>query len=201
MTSPSERFELYCRRRCTLDDPFVELDLSHALLADADLQRLDAPLQQALQAMQRLEAGAIANADEQRMVGHYWLRAPGLAPDDAISEEIAATLQRIEEFAAQIRGGQFGNEFGRIVGCGIGGSALGPMLLADAFGGRDPKAPTVTVLDNTDPDGIDRDLARFGSLLDVLVVVVSKSGGTPETRNGMRELQRAFARQRHPFAA
>jgi glucose-6-phosphate isomerase len=201
MTKSSDRFDLYCRRRCALDDPFVELDLSHAMLADADLQRLDAPLQQALAAMARLEGGAIANADEQRMVGHYWLRAPGLAPDDAISEEIAATVQRIEEFAAQVRGGQSGNEFGRVVVCGIGGSALGPLWLADAFAGRDPKAPALTVLDNTDPDGIDREIARLGSLQDVLVVVVSKSGGTPETRNGMRELQRAFARQRHPFAA
>ena len=30
--------------------------------------------------MEALEAGAIANADEKRMVGHYWLRAPELAP-------------------------------------------------------------------------------------------------------------------------
>ena len=27
-----------------------------------------------------IEGGAIANLDEDRMVGHYWLRAPDLAP-------------------------------------------------------------------------------------------------------------------------
>ena len=29
--------------------------------------------------MAALEKGAIANPDENRMVGHYWLRAPDLA--------------------------------------------------------------------------------------------------------------------------
>src|SRR5262249_17756895 len=50
------------------------------------------------------------------------------------------------------------------------------------------------------PDGIDRQLARLGTLVDALAVVVSKSGGTPETRNGMLELQRAFAGQQVKFA-
>jgi glucose-6-phosphate isomerase len=67
------------------------------------------------------------------------------------------------------------------------------MLLGDAFAGRDARALQLCVLDNTDPDGIDRELGKLGSLDDALVLVVSKSGGTPETRNGMIEVQRAFA--------
>ncbi|MBN1402951.1 MAG: glucose-6-phosphate isomerase, partial [Opitutales bacterium] len=35
--------------------------------------------QNAFAAMKELEGGAIANPDEKRMVGHYWLRAPELA--------------------------------------------------------------------------------------------------------------------------
>ena len=37
-------------------------------------------MQKAFAAMDALEAGAIANPDEKRMVGHYWLRDPTLAP-------------------------------------------------------------------------------------------------------------------------
>src|SRR5688500_18031660 len=72
------RFERYLGRRCALDDPFVELDLSRSGLRTADLDALAKPLQESLRAIARLEAGELANADEKRMVGHYWLRAPGL---------------------------------------------------------------------------------------------------------------------------
>ena len=40
--------------------------------------------QSAFQQMQALEDGGIANPDENRMVGHYWLRNPGLAPSTEI---------------------------------------------------------------------------------------------------------------------
>ena len=36
----------------------------------------------ALASMNELEKGSIANPDEGRMVGHYWLRAPERAPDE-----------------------------------------------------------------------------------------------------------------------
>ena len=54
--------------------------------------------------------------------------------------------------------------------------------------------------DNTDPDGFDRVFAKIGSdSLDTLVVVISKSGGTKETRNGMLEAQRALKRRDSDF--
>jgi glucose-6-phosphate isomerase len=47
--------------------------------------------------------------------------------------------------------------------------------------------------DNTDPDGMDKVLAQIGADLGrTLTVVISKSGGTKETRNGMVEAQRAY---------
>jgi glucose-6-phosphate isomerase len=75
---------------------------------------------------------------------------------------------------------------------GIGGSALGPQLAADALAGpSDRLAPHF--LDNTDPDGIDRVLGSLSPALGgTLAVVISKSGGTPETRNGMLEARAAF---------
>ena len=54
-------------------------------------ERMGPAMVKAFDAMDALESGAIANPDEGRMVGHYWLRAPELAPDDAIREAIRAT--------------------------------------------------------------------------------------------------------------
>src|SRR5688572_8013995 len=48
-------------------------------------------------------------------------------------------------------------------------------------------------IDNTDPDGIARTLAALsGRLGETLCVVASKSGGTPETRNGMLMTAEAY---------
>jgi glucose-6-phosphate isomerase len=199
----SDRFAHYQRFRSVLEDPFVELDLGHAGLTAGQVESMRPALAKALAAMQKLESGAIANADEQRMVGHFWLRAPGLAPTPAIEDAIAASIGSIEAFAQAVHSGRVappeGGTFTKVVLCGIGGSSLGPMLLADAFGG--PEAPMqLCVLDNTDPEGIDRALEAIGSLQDALVIVISKSGGTPETRNGMLEVERAVKAQGIAFA-
>ncbi|GDY02002.1 glucose-6-phosphate isomerase [Planctomycetota bacterium] len=199
---PTDRLDHYLRWRCQLDDPFVELDLSYSALDEGVMSSLQPKLRAALTAMQALEGGSIANQDEQRMVGHYWLRAPGLAPTDDQQQAIVNTLAVIELFAADVHSGKLtasgGGRFRQVLLCGIGGSALGPMLLGGVFGGK--AAPMqLCVLDNTDPDGIDRQLAALGSLQDALVIVISKSGSTKETRNGMLELQRAFAAQKLPF--
>jgi len=199
-----DRFSRYLRFRSVLEDPFVELDLGHSSLAESDVAALQPALGKALVAMQGIEAGSLANADEQRMVGHFWLRAPGLAPSPDLEDTIVRTIASIESFAQAVHSGRLcppeGGAFTKVVLCGIGGSALGPLLLAGAFAGVD--APMeLHVLDNTDPDGIDVELERLGSLQDALVIVISKSGGTPETRNGMLEVERACRRQGIGFPA
>jgi glucose-6-phosphate isomerase len=56
--------------------------------------------------------------------------------------------------------------------------------------------------DNTDPDGMDRVLAQIGDKLpETLTVVISKSGGTKETRNGMLEAERAYKARNLSFGA
>jgi len=197
----SQRMAEFGKWRCALEDPALEVDFTLAGLDEERLQASAAGLGAALAAMARLEAGAVANPDEQRMVGHYWLRAPARAPRPDLADEIAGTLRRIEEFAAGVVSGEIappgGGRFAKLVLIGIGGSALGPMLAAHALGHQ---ALDFHLLDNTDPDGIDRVLAAAGSLHDALVVVVSKSGGTPETRNGLVEVMLACERGRIPFA-
>jgi glucose-6-phosphate isomerase len=59
----------------------------------------------------------------------------------------------------------------------------------------------VFFFDNTDPDGTDKVLAQLGSDLGrTLTLVISKSGGTKETRNGMLEAQRAYEAAHLKFA-
>ena len=67
---------------------------------DAFFARMEPQIQKAFADMAKLEAGAIANPDEKRMVGHYWLRNPALAPTPEIRKEIEYTLAGIKTFAA-----------------------------------------------------------------------------------------------------
>ncbi|RZC06612.1 Glucose-6-phosphate isomerase 1, chloroplastic isoform B [Glycine soja] len=75
---------------------------------------------------------------------------------------------------------------------GIGGSALGPHFVAEALAPDNPPLK-IRFVDNTDPAGVDHQIAQLGlELASTLVIVISKSGGTPETRNGLLEVQKAF---------
>ena len=192
-------FEQYLAWRVALSQPAVELDLGDAGLQREALAAAAPQLRSALAAMQQLEAGALANPDEGRMVGHYWLRAPELAPDPTITAAIRASWEQIEAFAVDFHAGAIaaadGQRFRDVLLIGIGGSALGPQLLADALGGR------LHVLDNTDPAGIVRTLAALPSLAHTLVLVTSKSGATVETRNGMLEVASACRRAGLHFPA
>ncbi|MCS7008710.1 MAG: glucose-6-phosphate isomerase, partial [Chthoniobacterales bacterium] len=152
----------------------------------------------AVRNMRELERGAIANPDENRMVGHYWLRAPELAPNEEIRRAIEGTRDGIVEFAKGIHSGAIrsgsGERFTDLLLIGIGGSALGPQLVSDALGTR-KDAMRVHFFDNTDPDGMERVLCGIGERLrTTLVAVVSKSGGTKEARNGMLVARAAYQR-------
>src|SRR5262249_32256239 len=155
----------------------LTLDISRMRFEDGFLDRMAAPLQRAFEAMDALERGAIANPDENRRVGHYWLRAPGLAPSPEIAGEIRKTVADVKAFAAAVHDGTIrppsSPRFVRVLSIGIGGSALGPMFVADALGNplTLPSPPAaggegrvrgdrmaITFIDNTDPDGIARTL-------------------------------------------
>jgi glucose-6-phosphate isomerase len=172
------------------------LDSSLMGVADNAISALEPRIAKAFADMAALEAGAIANPDEGRMVGHYWLRNPALAPTLELQAAISEPLAALKAFAKSILTGSLaapsGAPFEQILLIGIGGSALGPQLVAEALGQK-ARLP-LYFFDNTDPDGIDNVLAKLAKtgLDKTLVLVISKSGGTAETRNGMLEAQAAY---------
>jgi glucose-6-phosphate isomerase len=173
------------------------LDVSRMRFDDAFVESLKPKFDKAFRDMAALEAGAIANPDENRMVGHYWLRDPELAPAPELKQTIIETLENIEAFAHKVHAGEIhppnAPKFTDILSIGIGGSALGPQFVAEALA---PDVPPLGIhfIDNTDPTGIDRTLTKIKDRLPTtLVIVISKSGGTPEPRNGMIEVQKVFS--------
>jgi glucose-6-phosphate isomerase len=202
MTSP-EPWQRFQSTWCAFA-PGLSLDASRMRLDEPYLARMAPALERAFDAMAALEAGATANPDEARPVGHYWLRAPELAPTPALAAQIRAGVAAVRAFAGDVHAGRVrpprAARFTRVLAIGIGGSALGPMFLADALGRGAADAMSPSFLDNTDPDGIARALAG-GALPETLVIVTSKSGGTPETRNGMRLAAEAYRAAGLAFAA
>src|ERR1041384_2737988 len=128
-----QRFQRYFLR---YNDLGFSIDISRMKFPDEFFGQMQPKIEKAFAAMRELEAGAIANPDERRMVGHYWLRNPALAPNAQVRAEIEQTNARIKQFAADVHSE---NKFKRILHIGIGGSALGPQFIADALGSpRDP---------------------------------------------------------------
>jgi glucose-6-phosphate isomerase len=188
-----ERYKIYL---CQCPSIGLTLDISRMRFADDFFSRMEPEIQKAFKAMDALESGAIANPDENRMVGHYWLRNPALAPSPELRREIEETGKAIIQFSRNVHTGkikpQKARSFSTILCIGIGGSALGPQFVADALTSSGDRMKPY-FLDNTDPDGFDRVLAEIGDALSkTLTIVISKSGGTAETRNGMLEVMRAY---------
>lgn len=144
--------------------------------------------QKAFSFLEELEGGAIANPDEGRQVGHYWLRNPSIAPS-GVAGSIQDSWAKLGMFSAEVRE----NEWKHLLMVGIGGSALGPQLIMDALGNHHDSM-SVHFIDNTDPDGMERVLQQL-NLQETLVAVLSKSGGTKETRNGMLEVRHTFEKE------
>ncbi|NRA27170.1 MAG: glucose-6-phosphate isomerase [Opitutales bacterium] len=188
-----ERFQKEYHYNSKLD---FAIDTSRMDYPDGFFQQIEPLWKKAIADMSALEKGAIANPDEGRQVGHYWLRDAALAPDNETANDITSTLERIKDLAARVHSGDLSGSagpFAQILVIGIGGSALGPQFVEQALGHPATDKLGVYFFDNTDPDGIDLTLSRLqGKLGNTLSLVISKSGGTPETRNGMLEAQAAY---------
>ena len=129
---------------------------------------------------------------------------PEIAPTATIKQAIIETINDIEAFVRQVHTGVIkppqAPRFTDIISIGIGGSALGPEFVAAALA---PEFPPLNIhfIDNSDPEGIDRTLNQLGQRLNTtIVLVISKSGGTPEPNNGMLEVKHAYESKGLDFA-
>ena len=145
-----------------------------------------------------IEAGKIKNPDENRKVTHF---------TDRDAYRGGELFRAVEKFASEIREGVLrgssNKPFDSVVVNGIGGSALGPQLMQFALNGpcwnelpasKRRNGLKVYFLDNTDASGL-TDLLECVDPERLLVLTISKSGGTRETRNNMTALEN-FYRER-----
>jgi glucose-6-phosphate isomerase len=189
-------------QRCYTEYPEIGLavDLSRMTFPADFFSKIEPQLQRAYAEMRALEGGAIANPDENRMVGHYWLRNPAIVPKKhrALARDIEQTIAAIKQFTRAAQEGRIAGArgpFKNLLVIGIGGSALGPQFVANALGHPTTDKLSVYFFDNTDPDGMDKVMANIITELgQTLCLVISKSGGTKETRNGMFEAEAAYTR-------
>ena len=160
-----ELWRRYCKYLCTIPDLGLTIDVSRMTFDDAYLDRMEPAMQAAFAAMDALENGAIANPDENRMVGHYWLRAPELAPTPEITREIRDTLAGDQGVRGRRSRGQDQAADRRAVHARavdrhrrLGARAE---VRRRRPGQRRRDRMAVHFIDNTDPDGIARVLATL----------------------------------------
>ncbi|MEM6601652.1 MAG: glucose-6-phosphate isomerase [Verrucomicrobiota bacterium] len=192
----SESWQRYQEYYLHIDSLDISLDVSRMKFDDSFIDDMQPRVTLAFDQMNELEGGAISNPDENRMVGHYWLRDADKAPTELLKEAITSTVADVSDFVSKVHSGEIttpqGQTFTEVLIIGIGGSALGPQFIADALGSSADRM-TPHFIDNTDPDGTGRVLQGLGERLSrTLTLVISKSGGTKETRNGMLETAAAY---------
>lgn len=159
-----------------------------------DLEEYAYPLKKAMLAMKTLESGGIANQDENRQVGHYWLRNSDICPTEYRQELSLIAPEKLNVIAKKLIEKTGATQ---LLHLGIGGSALGPQLLSDAL---QEDGLEVIFFDNTDPDGMTRLFRRINPVKS-LVLVVSKSGGTVETKIAMERVKAFFEQHNVDFAS
>ena len=167
----------------------IWIDISKVNFNDTDFSNLSKCFEDVFLAIDDLEKGAISNIDENRQVGHYWLRNSSISPNRQIKEIIDSEISLIERFGNDVINGKLLNKNGEIftdvLWIGIGGSALGPLLIIDSLQ-KKSQGLNFTFIDNVDPFLISEKLLDLREKLpQTLFVVVSKSGGTPEPRIAM----------------
>ena len=70
----------YAQQLLRYPDMGISLDFSKLPLTPEFLAEMNPLIERAYSDIAALEAGTIANPDENRMVGHYWLRNSAIAP-------------------------------------------------------------------------------------------------------------------------
>ena len=178
------------------DELKIWLDISKVNFEDKQFELFKKRFSEVFKSIDKLEKGHVSNISENRQVGHYWLRNSSIAPEEAIKENIDNEVLDIKNFGGKILNGEIinnsGEKFKNVLWVGIGGSALGPLLIIESLQ-KDLKGLNFYFIDNIDPFLISETLSKLKNELSrTLIVIVSKSGGTPEPRIAMDLIRREF---------
>lgn len=137
----------------------------------------------------RLFDGDKINVSEGRAVLHTALRAPARGSSimlDGVDVlvDIHAVLARLKQFSEAVRQGEWRGYTGKpitdIVNLGIGGSDLGPLVVAEALKPLASKSLALHFVSNVDGQHIAQTLESLNPET-TLFIVASKSFSTPET--------------------
>ncbi|MBQ9755636.1 MAG: glucose-6-phosphate isomerase [Lentisphaeria bacterium] len=193
-----------CRKYTITDaESGFEINFAGMNFTDADLEKMAPLFTKANAGIAAIENGEIKNPDEKRKVTHF---------TDRINYCSSDLYKAVEEFAAKVRSGEItgstGRPFTAVAVNGIGGSALGPQLLQFAINGpywnelsaeKRQNGLKIYFLDNTDTAGL-ADALEVTDLETTLVINISKSGGTQETKNNMKACMDKYAAAGLDFA-
>ena len=128
-------------------------------------------------------AGEISNTTEKRAALHTALRGTATAMP-GVAEQVSAELEKFLAYADSVREGEIvaasGQRFKTVINIGIGGSDLGPRLVAHALAGLDEPVQVKFV---SGVDGIELEQALANANpADTLFIVCSKTFMTLEMR-------------------
>lgn len=165
----------------------LAVDFSKQRIGKATLDRLVALARErdVAGAIERLFTGERVNVTEDRAALHTAMRGDERVVADG--EDVLAHVQRCRErmrvFATAVRDGSWrgasGEKIRHVLALGIGGSYLGPRLVAEALAAQ-ADGPIVRFLANIDPAALDDALAGLDPAT-TLVVIASKTFTTQET--------------------
>lgn len=130
-----------------------------------------------------LLSGAIVNATEGRPALHIAYRQGGHLDGSDAAALVTRTQAETRAFAERVRSGEFapsGVAIERVVNIGIGGSDLGPRLVADALADHAEGGPELRFVASLDPSDLKHAIAGANPAA-ILFIVASKSFSTQET--------------------
>jgi glucose-6-phosphate isomerase len=173
----------------------IYLDYSKNRITEQTLKLL-LDLAEAVGLRGRIDAmfrGDKINVSERRAVLHVALRAPRgasiLVDGENVVPGVHAVLDRMADFANQVRGGDWKGHTGKrirnVVNIGIGGSDLGPVMAYEALKHYSDRAMTFRFVSNV--DGTDfAEAVRDLDAAETLFIVSSKTFTTLETMTNAR---------------
>lgn len=159
-------------------------------------------------AVEAMFRGDKLNVTEQRSVLHVALRRPDGPPIivDGVdaTEQAARVLAKMDRFVADVRSGRRrgfrGRPFTDVVNIGIGGSHVGPRLVAEALKPYSDGTLKVHFVSNVDPAAVTETLKKLDPER-TLFLVASKSFTTQETMLNARAARSWLLSKLHDEAA